>query len=188
MANAVDAAVRALEGGGIIVYPTDTLVGLGVRATDRRAVARLRELKGRPGGMPISIAVSSLEELERWTRLTSERRRIIRRTLPGPYTVLVPASVMARRKLAPDVLGPDASLGLRVPDHPVAREVARRAGPITATSANRHGEPPSPTVAAARKVFGRAIDAYVTLGPEPSGRPSMILDLRRDELRTVERP
>jgi L-threonylcarbamoyladenylate synthase len=173
----IDAAVRDLARGALVVYPTDTLFGLGARATSAPAVDRLLRAKARPPGQPISIAVSSTEEIEGLAVLTGAARGWIRRLLPGPVTVLVPASPMARRRLAGPLLGPDGSVGLRVPDHPVARELARRAGPITCTSANRHGEAPAATLAEARRAFGATVARYVGGHPPPSGRPSALIDL-----------
>jgi len=187
MTAPLDRAVAAVATGAVVLYPTDTLYGLGASATDRAAVARVTALKDRPGGMPISIAVSSVMELDRWCTLDDPARAYARRHLPGPVTLLVPASAEGRRRLAPAVLGHDGTLGVRVPDHPVARELARRAGPITATSANRHGAPPAASIASARRTFGRGIAVYVAAGPSPSGRPSALADLRAGRLRLVER-
>ena len=181
------AASGSLAAGKLVVYPTDTLLGLGASATSSTAVAALLEAKERPSGMPISIAVSSMEEAELLVEWPDAARAIARRMLPGPVTLLVPSSAMARRVLAPALLGPDGSLGIRVPDHPVARELARAAGPITATSANRHGEPPCRTIADARRVFGSRVETYVSDGPAPSGRPSTLVDLRGRIPRVVTR-
>ncbi|MCI4361030.1 MAG: Sua5/YciO/YrdC/YwlC family protein, partial [Thermoplasmata archaeon] len=105
-----------------------------------------------------------MELLVRWTPAA---RAIARRLLPGPVTLLSPGSPAARRALAPTLIGPDGSIGIRVPDHPIARELARRAGPITATSATRHGAPPCRTVPEARRVFGTKVAHYLSLGPAP---------------------
>lgn len=187
MRPSVDDAVRALARGGLVVYPTDTLYGLGARAEAAAAVRRLATVKDRPGGLPLSIAVSSLEEIEPWADLDPARRSFARRALPGPYTLLLPASARARRRFAPGIVGPDGTLGVRVPDHPVARELARRVGPMTATSANRHGEPPATSVRAARGALGASVDCYLDAPPRPSGRPSWIADLRGAEPRVVVR-
>ncbi|MCI4350901.1 MAG: Sua5/YciO/YrdC/YwlC family protein, partial [Thermoplasmata archaeon] len=104
----VDAAVRDLARGALVVYPTDTLFGLGARATSAAAVERLLAAKARPADQPISIAVSSTEEIEPLARLSVRARGWIRRLLPGPVTVLVPASALARKRLAGPVIGPDA--------------------------------------------------------------------------------
>lgn len=187
MADDLDAAVRAIASGDLVVYPTDTLLGLGASAKDARAVVALLAAKDRPSGMPISIAVSSIEEIEPWVAWSRESRALARRLLPGPVTLLVPASRRARRELAPTLVGPDGTLGVRVPDHPIARELARRVGPITATSANRHGARPCRTAREARRVFGERVAAYLSQGPAPSGRPSDLVDLRRDTPRLVAR-
>jgi L-threonylcarbamoyladenylate synthase len=187
MPTGLPAAVRVLQRGEVIVYPTDTLYGLGARAMDRRAVARLSDVKGRPDGMPMSVAVSSLEELEPWSELSPMGRAYARRHLPGPVTLLLRASPTARRQFAVGLVSHDGTIGLRVPNHAVARELARRAGPITCTSANRHGEPPAQDLRAARATFGREVALYLSGGPPPSGRPSAIADLRGDEPRVVQR-
>lgn len=186
MVDPLGPAVRALVAGRLVLYPTDTLFGLGVRADRPEAIARLLVAKRRPPGQPISVAVSSTEEIEPLARLSEEARRFVRAKLPGPYTVLVEARPGA--PLAPGLIASDGSIGIRVPDHPVARELARRAGPITATSANRHGSPPAATLAALRAEFGPEISAYVGLGPSPAGTPSSLVDLRGPSPRAVRRP
>jgi L-threonylcarbamoyladenylate synthase len=180
-------AVRALRDGQLVVYPTDTLVGLGARADDPEAVERLLAAKQRSAALPLSIAVSSLEELEPWAELTEPRRAWLRRHLPGPYTALLPASPRARATFAPAVLGPDGRIGVRIPDHPLARSLAELVGPVTATSANRHGAPASRTVAEARRIFGTEVAAYVDGAPAPSGRPSELVDLSGASPRPVRR-
>jgi L-threonylcarbamoyladenylate synthase len=180
-------AVRALAAGRLVVYPTDTLYGLGARADDPKAVGRLVVAKGRPTGMPLSVAVSSTEELESLAHLSPMARRFVRTHLPGPYTLLVRPSPAGRRTLAPEVVSHPGALGVRVPDHPLARELARRAGPVTATSANRHGMPPCRTLAEARRTFGQDVAVYLAGGPRPSGRPSALVDLTGDVPHPVAR-
>ena len=187
MPGSIRSAVRTLESGGLIVYPTDTLFGLGACARDRRAVERLTAAKRRPGGLPISVAVSSYEELEPWAQWTPGRRAFARRVLPGAVTLIVPASRRARRDMAPGIVGPEGSVGLRIPDHALARELARQAGPITCTSANRHGESPARTLVQARAALGSAVGTYLSGSPAPSGRPSRLADLRGAVPRLVER-
>ena len=187
MAATVDDAIRSLESGGLVVYPTDTLVGLGARATDRRAVGRLVAVKARPDGLPISVAVSSYEEIEPWVRWGPATRAVARRLLPGPYTLLLPGSRAAVRDLAPGILGPDRSLGVRIPDHPLARALAEAVGPLTCTSANRHGAPPALTIQDAMGQLKDEVDVYVDGPPAPSGRPSAVVDLRGAKVRVIPR-
>lgn len=177
MRAGMDAAVRALARGALVAYPTDTGFGLAARADDRAAVARLFALKARPTGAAISVAVSSVEEIEPLAELADGPRAFLRRELPGPLTLLLPASARARRRFAPGLLGPNGSIGVRVPDHPVARELARRAGPITATSANRHGAPTPPDRRGLVSEFRRGVAVYLSGGPAPRGIASRIVDL-----------
>ncbi len=186
MGRPVEAAVRALGAGGLVVHPTDTLYALAARALDARAVARLSEAKGRGPNRPYSVAVSSVEELERWGDFSASARRFVRDALPGPYTVLVHPTPAARRSLAPEV-GRSPRIGLRVPAHPLALELARRAGPLVATSANLSGRPPVASLAAARRAFGRRVRAYVSAPPAPTGVPSTLVDLTGTRPREVAR-
>jgi len=183
----VAAAGRALRAGALVVYPTDTLLGLGARATDDRAVERLAAVKDRPAGQPISVAVSSFTDLETMAALEPSGLRFARRQLPGPYTILARPSAFARHTFAPAIFARNGTIGLRLPDHPVARELARRAGPITATSANLHGRPPARTVREARREFGTQVAVYLSGRPRGSGRPSTLIDLAHGPPREVER-
>ncbi|HZY69418.1 MAG TPA: L-threonylcarbamoyladenylate synthase [Thermoplasmata archaeon] len=187
MGGSIDDGVRALRAGRLVVYPTDTLYGLGARASSTLAVGRLVRAKERPGGMPISIMLSSTEELEEFAALTETMRAWVRRLLPGPVTVIVPSSPAGRSCMASPIVGPSGKLGVRVPDHPAAREIARRVGPVTCTSANRHGAPPAVSLAQARSAFGGDVAEYVRGGPAPSGRPSMLVDLTHPAPAFVER-
>lgn len=187
MADPRTAAVEAVRRGLPVVYPTDTLWGLGVRPGDARAVRRLYELKGRPGGMPVSVAFSSYEELEPFVELSPTARATVRRWLPGPFTFLLPASTRARREWVPSILGESSTVGVRIPDHPVARDFLAQTGPLTTTSANRHGRPPCRSVSEARRVFGHRVAAYLGAGPAPSGRPSTIVVLTGARPRILRR-
>jgi L-threonylcarbamoyladenylate synthase len=186
MGATVADAARALAAGRLVVYPTDTLWGIAARASDRRAVERLVAAKGRDAHQPVSVAVSSVEEVERIAELSPRGRAFLRTHLPGPYTVLLRPSSGARRSLAPPI-AEGRTIGVRIPDHPAARELARRTGPITATSANRHGGAPSRSVAEARRVFGPEIAVYLSAAPGPSGRPSALVDLTGSVPRWVRR-
>ena len=180
-------ALRALAAGELVVYPTDTLLGLAGRAADPKAVARVDRAKGRRRARPISIAVSSVEEADRLVTASPSARRFLRTHLPGPYTLLLRPSAFARRHLAAQLFARGDTLGIRVPDHPVARELARAAGPLTSTSANLHGRPPCRTLREARRAFGTAVRVYLAGGPPPSGHPSTLVDLTRSVPHVIAR-
>jgi len=187
MASSLADAVRALAAGRIVVYPTDTLFGLGARAADPAAMERLLAAKGRSPGIPVSVMLSSTEELEPLAKLSPAGRRFARTHLPGPYTLLARGTPLGRDAFAPGVAGPTGTLGFRVPDHPLARELARRVGPITATSVNRHGASPARSLADARHTFGDEVAVYLAGGPRPSGRPSALVDLTHETPAVVAR-
>jgi L-threonylcarbamoyladenylate synthase len=187
MADPFAAPVRAVRRGQPVFYPTDTLWGLGVRPQDRNGVRRLYAVKERPEGMPVSVAFSSYEEVEPFVQLSPSARATIRRWLPGPFTFLLRASARARREWASSVLGESQTVGVRIPDHPIARALLARTGPLTTTSANRHGQAPFRTAAEARRALGRRVGAYVTGGGAPAGRPSTIVALTGPRPRIVRR-
>ena len=164
-------AVAAIRRGDLVVYPTETVYGLGADALDPDAIERVFEAKGRSREKPLSMALPEPAAAADYTRMTDAERRFCERFLPGPVTVLV-----ERTDRVPDglVAGGDR-VGIRVPDHDLARDLARRTGPITATSANRSGEP------SARRV--EAIDASIREratvidGGETPGAESTVVDV-----------
>lgn len=128
-------AVAAIRRGDLVVYPTETVYGLGANALDPEAIERVFEAKRRSRERPISLAVPELSVAADYVRMTDSERAFCERFLPGPVTVL-----LERTDRVPHVLVADRDrVGIRVPDHDVARALARRTGPITATSANVSG-------------------------------------------------
>jgi L-threonylcarbamoyladenylate synthase len=133
----VERAGEAIREGGLVVYPTDTVYGLGANALDTDAVERVFEAKGRARDRPLSLGVPNVDAALAYARPTDREERFMREFLPGPVTVVV-----ERRESVPDALtaGSDR-VGLRIPDHDVALAFYRSADrPVTATSANRSGE------------------------------------------------
>ena len=128
-------AAAAVANGDLVVYPTETVYGLGGDALDADAVERVFDLKSRERSNPLSLGVPSVDAALRHTRPTEFAVAFARAFLPGPVTVVV-----ERAATVPDALtaGRDR-VGIRVPDHPVARELLRETGPLTATSANVSG-------------------------------------------------
>ena len=126
-----------LKPSGITLYPTDTVYGLGVDATDPEAVRALIELKGRPDGKPISIVVADMAMAEQYAEVTPLARRLAARFLPGKLTL-----VLTARNLPDEITAGTGTVGIRIPDHPAPMRLVRELGrPITATSANVAGMP-----------------------------------------------
>ncbi len=135
-------AAGVIRGGGLVVFPTETVYGLGASAFDSRAVERIYAVKGRPLDNPVIVHICDLGQLELVaSRVPEEAYRLVERLWPGPLTILLP-----RSPKVPNVVtaGLD-TVAVRMPAHPVALELIRSAGvPIAAPSANLSGKP-SPT-------------------------------------------
>ena len=119
--------------GHIYLYPTDTIYGLGVDATDAEAVSQLFELKGRNENKPISIVVSDLKMAETYAEVTLLAKKLAKKFLPGKLTIVL----TAKDALASAITAGTGTVGIRIPNHPVPLQLVRDIGkPITATSAN----------------------------------------------------
>jgi L-threonylcarbamoyladenylate synthase len=131
--------IVSLREGEIVVCPTDTLYGLAVDPLCEAGLSRLVTTKHRDAGKPVPLLLSGPEEVERWARHIPESAgRLMERFWPGALTVVLPAAAGVHRAIT----GGGDTVGLRVPDHPVPRALARGvSGAITGTSANRGGEP-----------------------------------------------
>jgi tRNA threonylcarbamoyl adenosine modification protein (Sua5/YciO/YrdC/YwlC family) len=132
-------AVEALEGGGVIAYPTDTVYGLGCDIVNKHAVDRLYAIKGMERTHPLAFVCPDLGDIARYAIVDNQVYRVLRRFLPGPYTFIleatreVPKLVQMKRK----------NVGIRVPACEVTRVLARELGrPIVSTTASRPGEDP----------------------------------------------
>lgn len=133
----IEKAVRVLSRDGLIVYPTETIYGLGADALSEAAVIKVYEAKQRLLGKPISVAVSDIEMIHAIADVNSFAERFITKFLPGPVTIILPV----KNCLPGDLSGGTGSIGIRYPDHTLALELISAFDcPITATSANISGE------------------------------------------------
>lgn len=175
-AEHVAGAAQALAAGGLVVYPTETVYGLGADATNPQALERLVAVKGREPGKPIAVLVSDMEMLDQVaTRVSAAAGALMRRFWPGPLTIVVPA----RPDVSPILCGASDGIGVRLSSHPLATALVRALGrPVTTPSANPAGQPPAVTAAAARAYFGDRVDVYLD-GGHAAGEPaSTVIDVR----------
>jgi L-threonylcarbamoyladenylate synthase len=168
-------AVEILARGGVVAFPTETLYGLAVDATDRLAVDRVFTLKGRDRGVAIPLIASDRGQVDAWVgTLDATAERLAARFWPGPLTLVLPASARLPRAL----LAGGHTVAVRVSAHPVASALARALGkPITSTSANRSGDPATALADEVEAALGDAIDAILDAGACPGGPPSTIVDV-----------
>jgi L-threonylcarbamoyladenylate synthase len=170
-ADDLDRAVAAVRAGELVVYPTETVYGLGADALDPAAVEAVFAAKGRDRSNPVSMGVASVARAREYVDPTDRERAFMREFLPGPVTVLC-----ARGPDLPDVLtaGRDR-VGVRVPDHDLALAMLARTGPVTATSANLTGAPSATRVADLDP--GLRDLATVLEGGETPGTESTVVDV-----------
>jgi tRNA threonylcarbamoyl adenosine modification protein (Sua5/YciO/YrdC/YwlC family) len=166
-----------LRKDGVIAYPTDTLFGLGCLASRKKAVDRILQIKGRDPKKPMSILCADMEMLCRYTRhLDTPTFRLLKQMLPGPYTVLLPAS-----REVPRYLQNKQVVGLRIPDQPFCLGLTKLLGePIITTSANLAGQPTLNSAWELEEELGHALDLVVDCG-QPMGMGSTIVDLTGEE-------
>jgi L-threonylcarbamoyladenylate synthase len=171
-------AAAALRAGGLVVFPTETTYGIAADARSPAALARIVAAKGRDDGTPIAlIAPDADAAFALWRDVPPVARELAARHWPGPLTIVAPA----RPGLPVALVGPGGGVGVRVSSHPWAHALAARFGaPITATSANRSGEPPAVTVDDARAALGPSIDHYLDAGPAPGGPASTVVQVGTD--------
>ena len=172
----IDRAAAIVRGGGVVAYPTETVYGLAVDPRSDAAVRRLFAVKDRDPASPIALIAADLDQAEQACRLGAMERRLAASFWPGPLTIVMPASPVVS-----PLLGSSAgTLGVRVPAHRVARELARAfGGCITATSANLAGQPAAATGAEVAAALGGRIDLLIDGGPAPGGPPSTVVEVVR---------
>ena len=180
-AESIHRALEILRKGGLVAFPTDTVYGLGALAFDGKAVESIYLAKDRPIEKSIPVLIGDNTDLEKLSADISDIvRRLVSRFWPGPLTVIVP-----KKPTLPESVSATATVGVRVPDHPVARKLLRDAGPMAVTSANISGQP-SP--ATAQEVFDQLsgrIELIIDGSKTPGGVPSTLVDCTGSEFKVL---
>jgi len=167
-------AADILRAGGLVAFPTETVYGLGADASSEKAMARLYAVKGRPAGHPVIVHFASASEAFTWGEATKDAKLLAERFWPGPLTLILKRSDKAKDF----VTGGQPSVGVRVPLHPIARELLKEfGGPIAAPSANRFGRVSPTTAAHVRDDLGGDVDLVLEGGSSEVGIESTIVDL-----------
>lgn len=183
--SAIDTAAQVLASGGLVVFPTDTVYGVGAAIDRPDAVERLYVAKGRPLDRAIPVLVSGEAAVERLAfDIDDAARLLMRHFWPGPLTIVVPAAEWLPKEIVRDT----GSVGVRMPDHPVAQQVILRSGgALATTSANRSGEPESCDATDAERQIGDRVDLIVDGGGTPGGVPSTVVRVEPDGTWTILR-
>jgi len=183
-ASSVEAIPRALEilkAGGLVALPTDTVYGVGALAFNGKAVESIYAAKDRPVEKAIPVLIGDLGDAEKvGADIPDSARRLATRFWPGPLTILVP-----KRADLPESVSATQTVGVRVPDHEVARVLLRAAGPMAVTSANISGGQSPVTAEEVYKQLGGRIDLIIDGGKTPGGIPSTLVDCTAASLKVL---
>ncbi len=181
-AGAIAQTIAAVAAGELVVFPTDTLYGVGVHAFDEAAIRRLYTVKNRPFSKGIPVLLADVEDIDKVaSSVPAAARKLISRYWPGPLTVIVP-----KHANLPPVISPNENIALRIPDCDVARDLIRAAGGALATSsANRSGNDPAQTAEEALAELDGSVSIVLDDGPTGEALPSTIVDCTGDTLRLL---
>ena len=174
-ADAVESAVQIIERGGVIVFPTTGLYGLGANALHADAVNRIFRIKERPSHRPILLLIADFADLNRLVlEVPASALQLIRTFWPGGLTLVFQAG----DTLPTALTGGSGKIGIRLPVHPVARALVKRlGGPLTGTSANLSGGPGCSDIANLDAAVAANVDLILDAGPLKGGVGSTVVDV-----------
>ena len=174
---AIEEAAGILKAGFLVAFPTDTVYGIGAKASDSRAIDRLYRVKERSYDKGIPILIADVRDLPKLTHeISPSARQLIDDYWPGPLTIILP-----RQNNLPTNISPDNTLAVRIPDNEIARRFIRAAGgAVAASSANRSGKSPALSVPEVIEALGSDVEAVLDGGPAQIGLASTIVDFTSD--------
>jgi len=179
----IDEAVQALRSGELVVFPTETVYGLGADAANPDAVRKIFQVKGRPTDHPVIVHVESARFLEHWvSHIPPVAKSLADKFWPGPLTLILPKTDSVNEV----VTGGQQSIGIRVPSHPMAQQLLRAfGGGIAAPSANRFGRLSATKPEHVRDELGNAVRVVLDGGDSPIGLESTIVSCLGNEARLL---
>ena len=172
----INKAIKVLKAGGIIIYPTDTVYGIGCDIFNKAAIGRIQEIKNNPDIKLLSFICPNLKDISKYAKVSDYAYKTMKHLLPGPYTFILPAAKQVPKKL----WNKRKSVGIRVPDHKIAMSIVEGLGnPIISTSAtNRKGEVLFDPLEI-KNIFHSQVDLMLASG-NLNGTPSSVIDLSED--------
>ncbi|HAV75920.1 MAG TPA: threonylcarbamoyl-AMP synthase [Anaerolineae bacterium] len=179
--DVISKALDILQAGGLVAFPTDTVYGLGALAFNDKAVQSIYIAKDRPIEKAIPILIADIEDMEKvGMDIPEVTYKLAYRFLPGPLTCVIP-----KQPTLPEAVSATSTIGVRIPDHEVARSLLRAAGPMAVTSANISGQSsPSTAEEVLRQLNGR-IPLIIDGGTTPGGVPSTVVDCSLAEIKIL---
>lgn len=169
-------AVEILKSGGVIIYPTDTIYGMAVDIRHKGAIERLFKIKKMDRHKLLSFVCNDLQTVSQWAFISNSAFRVMRRVLPGPYTFILPAS----RGVPRTILAKRQTIGIRIPDSPVALQLVQELGaPLLSTSVPRGSDDFHTDLAEISAAFAERVDLILNAG-ELIDIPSTVVDFTTD--------
>lgn len=176
--QAIVEAIAVLESGGIIIYPTDTLYGIGGNALDEKVVKKIFEIKERPFSKPLPMIIRDIAWAKGLADISKKNEKTLNKIWPGRVTAILP-----KKEIIPNMLtSGQGTIGMRVPNYPLLDELLKRFGyPIVSTSANISGQESTNDINEIIEIFSQRLtrqpDLILDAGILPKSEPSAILDL-----------
>ncbi len=171
----VGKAVDRLRAGGVIIYPTDTVYGIGCSVTDKSAIERVYLIKRQRNKTPFSFVCADLKNISEYAHVSNSAFKIMKRLIPGPYTFILPATRM--KQLPKLLVSKRKTVGIRVPDNPIALALVHGLGhPILSTSVTTAKGDVLSEIEEISAQFGNQVDIVIDGGVK-STEPSTVLDL-----------
>lgn len=179
--DAIPQALNILNNGGLVAFPTDTVYGVGALAFDGKAVESIYVAKDRPIEKAIPVLIADAADMEKvGMNIPDIAYQLAARFFPGPLTCLIP-----KEPTLPESVSATSTVGVRVPDHEVARAILRAAGPMAVTSANISGGPSPSTAEEVYAQLNGRIPLIIDGGKTPGGVPSTLVDCTTAELKIL---
>jgi tRNA threonylcarbamoyl adenosine modification protein (Sua5/YciO/YrdC/YwlC family) len=177
----IQRAVQVLNQGGIIAYPTDTVYGLGCDIQNKQAIDRLYVLKGMPKDHPLAFICPDLSDISKYAVVENAVYRVLKHFLPGPYCFIL----LATREVPKMLLNKQKTVGIRVPNNPIAIAIVRELGrPLISTTAARPGQDPLVDPWEIDQEFA-GLDLVIDSGDAGGSVPTTVVDLSQGDVRIV---
>jgi L-threonylcarbamoyladenylate synthase len=179
--KSIQTALEILQSGGLVAFPTDTVYGVGVLAFGGKAVESIYTAKDRPIEKAIPVLIGDADDMEKvGMNIPEVAYKLAARFWPGPLTVIIP-----KKPTLPESVSATNTVGVRMPDHEVARALLRAAGPMAVTSANISGQLSPATAQEVLAQLGGRIDLIIDGGTTPGGVPSTVVDCTSREIKIL---
>ena len=164
---------QIIKKGGIVIFPTETVYGIGTNGLDENAIKKLYEVKQRPLNKPISLLVNNIEMVEKIAKnITEVEYKLMERFFPGPLTI-----IFEKRDVVPDILTSNTNtIGIRMPSGEIAKKLIEFAGvPIATSSSNISGKPSGTNISDIKKDFEGKVDCFIDNDESELGMPSTVI-------------